>query len=153
MRRSITAAWCIVSVLSACGDGDGNQIIYLDGSIGPAEAEIVSMDASTAPTPIPDDASVSPDATFTQVACVQVAGISALPLNVGVGGKIALEGYVSAAVPGLAYTWSATSGTFTDPSLTETSFICAKQGDFPVTFSLEKDGCPGSSASITVTCN
>lgn len=149
MRRFITAACCIASVLSACGDGDGDGKIKadLDASFSP------STDTDSDAAVSIDSAVVVWDAGETRLACVVVTGISSLPLNVGVGGRLSFEGHLSAIVPGASYAWSGPSGTFTDPTLPATSFICAKQGDYPVSFTVSKAGCPESGASINIACD
>ena len=90
--------------------------------------------------------------------CPQIDGLSASPAEVIVGSSIALSasGHDTDAGPSaLAYSWTATSGTFVNAAAASTSFTCTTAGPATLTLALT-DGDPAASCtdhlSVTVTC-
>jgi hypothetical protein len=143
MRGYTLGVWCIASALAACGDGD---------------AGADSLDAGNAFGGSPLDASVAaPDATLdaraSGLVCVVVSGLSVLPLSAALGESLQVEGYTSSTPSdGVYYSWSSPSGTFSEADAAVTSWTCAKQGAFTITFATSQERCEPSSKTTTVTC-
>ncbi len=91
--------------------------------------------------------------------CPQIDALDANPTEVFVGGTVGLAATAHDADHGpstLTAAWSATSGTFTDPSALATRFTCTQPGAATLTLTVSDGdataGCPAT-ASLTVTCD
>ena len=88
--------------------------------------------------------------------CPLVESLQANPAEVEVGHSIELSALGSDADNGpspLAYSWTATSGTFSDASSAKTTFTCTAAGSSTITVSAsDGDTCPGT-RSVTVSCS
>jgi hypothetical protein len=91
--------------------------------------------------------------------CPLVDGISASPNELYVGGSVSVSATAHDPDSGpspLTFAWTATSGTFTDPSSLNTRFVCTTAGSATLTLTVSDgdtaSGCPATS-SVTVTCD
>ena len=141
MRGYTLRVWCIASALAACGDGDeGAGRLDAGSVIGDL------LDASIA------DPDASLDAR-TGLVCAVVTGLTVLPLSAALGESLLVEGHSSSTTTeGVSYVWAAPSGTFAEADAAVTSWTCAKQGAFTITFAVSQDRCDPSSRTTTVTC-
>jgi hypothetical protein len=84
--------------------------------------------------------------------CPTVLGYSAAPLQIGAGGHIAVQASAfDSDSPTLTYLWTATSGSFADPSAGSTTFTCSPAGTPTITFTAW-DGRCSATATFSVTC-
>jgi hypothetical protein len=111
---------------------------------------------STTPTPDHDDAGdlrVNVDISVSDgIACPSVTGVSSLPLETATGSVVALEAFVSQSA-GVTNAWTGTGGTFSAPSASASSFICAGVGERTLTFTANKTGCAPATTTVPVTCS
>ena len=91
--------------------------------------------------------------------CPVIDGLSASPSVIFVGGSLALTSSAHDADNGpspLSYQWTATSGTFSDPSTQNPRFTCAAAGPATVTLTVSDGdtsaGCPAT-LGVGVTCD
>jgi phospholipase C len=104
----------------------------------------------------PNTGSVSINGTINT--CAVLDGIMANPGEVVVGNSIALTAVAHDPDHGpspIAYSWSAPSGTFSDPTSSAPKFTCTTAGSVTVTASVT-DGdaaCPASQFTATLTCS
>lgn len=113
----------------------------------------VSGAACRGPTPARGQRSarvVVEASTREPVACPVVAGISAYPLEVRVGGSLSLTGV--ATQDDVELSWSGRGGHFSSAVDKETEFSCVSEGDHPLTLTVRKPGCPDDAKKFLVTC-
>ena len=87
--------------------------------------------------------------------CPLVDALSASPGEVKVGGAIALIGTAhdtDGAPAPLRFLWTATGGTFSDPTAASSRFTCAIAGDTTITLTVSDGDC-SDSATLTATCS
>jgi len=121
----------------------------------------VSADAATDTTSAGGSSDSGTGQVFVEASlsyCALVSGLSVSPNN---GGSVILSGTIipPPPFPGEdAYTgpapvaqWTAVSGAFTDPTSTDTTFICGPAGLVTVTLTAVSPGCDQHSSAI-VTC-
>jgi hypothetical protein len=142
-------AWAPVGLLSvalassaACGTSAG--VCYLPAGDGGDEGGGVgSLDSGAG--------MVIVNGTLTNIDCPTVSPISVSPEN---GGSFDLGISIVAADGGPigAWSWMATSGKISDPTMLNTTLTCTARGNVTVTFDLVTMGCKLQSAQITVDC-
>jgi hypothetical protein len=91
--------------------------------------------------------------------CPLVDGISASPNELYVGGSVSVSATAHDPDNGpspLTFAWTASSGTFSDPSSLNTRFVCTTAGSATLTLTVSDGdtatGCPATS-SVTITCD
>ncbi len=126
---------------------------------GTATFDITS--ATTTPVPVhitcgvqPGTGSISVNGTLN--VCPTVTSVGASPSNVTTGSSLSLSGAAVDPDSGpspLAYSWTATSGTITNPSSANATFTCSAAGTAMITLSVfDGDATCSSHQSVTVTC-
>ena len=82
--------------------------------------------------------------------CELITGVTVLPLEVFVGGEIALSATVVADGPTLL--WRATAGSFEDPTAANTLYFCDVGGEHVLTFAtIDVRGCTDA-VEVPVVC-
>jgi hypothetical protein len=140
LRGPVVSAWVTVS-FAAMMTGCGSDTRHCDAG------DAASPDADSSSE---DDAPgmVQVTGSYSNTVCATVNPISVGPDN---GGSVSLSATISGSpgeggVP--AFTWSATSGTFSDPHVLDTTFFCAAPGAVTVTATVSSPGCAQSTTGI-----
>ena len=94
--------------------------------------------------------------TGTTVICPSVTAVSAAPLETAVNATIALSATASASASTPTFAWTATAGSFDNPTSATPVFTCpATPGTVTLTVSVgpSDPACTSSSSSLAVTCD
>ena len=84
--------------------------------------------------------------------CARIRGISALPLEVVVGGTVSLS--ATASLPSASFTWSASAGRIERPNSAKTTYSCTEAGEHEVTLSARGGGAECvDTRSLTLSCS
>jgi hypothetical protein len=95
--------------------------------------------------------------TATTQICANISALSASPTEAAVGTPVALSAIASAGAAPVSYLWTATAGTFSDPTNAAPTFTCPNTPamvTIAVSVSPSAGGCTTTtSESVTVTCD
>jgi hypothetical protein len=95
---------------------------------------------------------VNVDVVSVGKTCPVVDGLSAAPLDVYLGGTIALQGYATTASATFGWSVSDAAGTFAPANAAISAFTCTVPGAHIITLSVGATDCPAVTETVPVTC-